>query len=158
MTALVITPSLEKSLVTKRGIVTIPDEDATASCLCVKNQNCHGIVVSELPVESAMLERYMLEMGTRFISRMKARGLEWVGGDLRLHGPWPSYEFSKTAADIESQAWKDAEREGDLSHALSFVIEQPVKGEYSDYLLVGDFIEPNVWTEVAEIERYVHDE
>jgi hypothetical protein len=148
MVGLVITPSLEKSLVTKRGIVTVPDEDATASCLCVSGQNCVGIIVNQLPVESATLERYMLEMGTRFISRMKARGLEPVGGDLRLHGPWPSYEFSKTAADIESQAWKDAEREDDASHALPFIIEQPVKGAYSDYVLVGDFIAPNVWTEV----------
>ena len=148
MTALVLTPSLEKSLVTKRGIVTVPDEDATASCLCVRRQNCPGIVVSQLPVESATLERYMVEMGTRFIDRMRVRGLELVGSDLRLHGPWPSYEFSKTAANIEDQAWKDAEREGDASYALPFIIEQPVKGEYSDYFLVGDFIAPNVWTEV----------
>lgn len=148
MTALVLTPNLEKSLVTKRGIVTVPDEDATASCLCVRRQNCPGIIVNQLPLESATLERYMLEMGTRFLDRMKVRGLELVGSDLRLHGPWPSYEFSKTAADIESQAWKDAEREGDASYVLPFIIEQPVKGAYSDYLLVGDFIAPNVWTEV----------
>ncbi len=148
MVGLVITPSLEKSLVVKRGIVTVPDEDATASCLCVSGQNCAGIIVSQLPVESATLERYMLEMGTRFIDRMKVRGLEPVGGDLRLHGPWPSYEFSKTAADIESQAWKDAEREDDLNHVLQYVIEQPVQGGYSDYLLVADFMERNAWTEV----------
>ena len=148
MTALVLTPNLEKSLVTKRGIVTVPDEDATASCLCVRRQNCEGIIVKQLPVESAVLERHMTEMGTRFIDRMKVRGLELAGGDLRLHGPWPSYEFNKTLADVESQAWKDAERTGDNSYLLPFIIEQPVKGEYSDYLLVGDFIAPNVWTEV----------
>jgi hypothetical protein len=148
MTSLVITPSLEKSLVTKRGIVTMPDEDATVSCLCVRGQHCAGIVVNQLPVEAALLEQHMRMMGTKFISRMQARGLEWVGGDLRLHGPWPSYEFNKTMADIESQAWKDAEREDDLSHVLQYVIEQPEQGEYSDYLLVGDFLAQNVFTEV----------
>ena len=90
----------------------------------------------------------MRMMGDKFIGQMKSRGLEWVGGDLRLHGPWPSYEFNKTMADIESQAWKDAEKEDDLTHVLQYVIEQPVQGGYSDYVLVGDFMERNVWTEV----------
>ena len=148
MTALVITPELERSLVTKRGIVTVPDEDATVSCFCVRGQNCSGIVVNELPVEASVLEGHMRMMGTKFIGQMKRRGLEWVGGDLRLHGPWPSYEFNKTLADIESQAWKDAEQTGDLNGVLPYVIEQPTKGEYADYLLVGDFTERNVWTEV----------
>ncbi len=148
MTALVITPSLEKSLVTKRGIVTMPVEDATVSCLCVKGQNCNGIVVNKLPVEASVLESHMRMMGDKFIGQMGRRGLEWVGGDLRLHGPWPSYEFNKTLADVESQSWKDAEKEDDLNHVLQYVIEQPVEGGYSDYLLVGDFMERNVWTEV----------
>lgn len=148
MTALVITPTLEKSLVIKRGIVTMPDEDATVSCLCVKRQNCDGIVVDQLPVQAAVLQQHMRMMGTKFISRMGVRGLEWVGGDLRLHGPWPSYEFNKTLADVKSQAWKDAEREDDLSHVLQYVIEQPVEGGYSDYILVGEFLAQNVLTEV----------
>lgn len=148
MTSVVITPALERSLVIKRGIVTVPDEDASVSCLCVRGQNCGGIVVNQLPVAASTLESYMRVMGDKFVSRMGARGLEWVGGNLRLHGPWPSYEFNKTAADMESQAWKDAEREDDLNHVLQYVIEQPVENGYSDYLLVGEFMERNVWTEV----------
>lgn len=149
MPGLVLTPSLEKSLVTKRGIVTVPDEDATVSCLCVRNQPCPGIVVSQLPVAAATLEAHMRMMGDKFVDRMRVRGLEWVGGDLRLHGPRPSYEFNKTMADIESQAWKDAEREDDLTHVLQYVLEEPVENGYSDYYLVGDFMERNVWTEVT---------
>lgn len=148
MTTLVITPSLEKSLIQRRGIVTVPDEDAMAACLCVKGQRCAGIVVNTLPLEARTLERHLRTMGDRFISRMRVRGLEWTGGDMRLHGPWPSYELNKKLADVESQAWATAERENDMSHVLPFVIEQPEQSGYSDYLLVTDFIAQNVWTEV----------
>lgn len=145
---LIVTPSLERSVVQRRGIVTVPDEDATASCNCVRRQPCNGIEVSKLPVHARKLELYMREMGDRFINRMRVRGYEWVGGDLRLHGPWPSFEFNQKMADVESALWKQAEREDDLSHVLPFVIEQPQPGGYSDYRLVGDFMAQNVWTEV----------
>ena len=147
MTAVVITPSLEKSLITRRGVVTVPAEDATASCECVSGKNCHGLDVWKLPLEAQTLEKHMRMMGDRFVSRMKARGLEAVGG-LLLHGPWPSYEFNRTMADVESSLWKQAAREDDASYVLPFIIEQPEESGYSDYLLVGDFLAQNVWTEV----------
>lgn len=147
MTAIVITPSLEKSLVKRRGIVTVPDEDAKVSCSCVGGKSCDGLDVWKLPLEARTLENHMRMMGDRFVSRMKARGLEPFGG-LLLHGPWPSYEFNRTMADVESSLWKQAVREDDASYVLPFIIEQPEEGGYSDYLLVGDFIAPNVWTEV----------
>lgn len=145
---LVVTPSLEKSLIQRRGIVTVPDEDASVSCECVRGRPCHGIEVSKIPLEARTLESHMRVMGDRFISRMRARGAEWIGGDLKMHGPWPSYQFNQTMADVGSSLWAQAEREDDLNHALPFIIEQPTENGYSDYLLVGDFMVRNVWTEV----------
>lgn len=147
---LVITPSLEKSLIQRRGIVTVPDEDATISCECVSARPCNGLTVRELPLEARTLESHMRMMGDKFVSRMRARGLEWVGGDLRLHGPWPSYEFNRTMADVESSMWRQAESEDEPRHVLPMVIERAPVGGYSDYLLVGDFLATNVWTEMEE--------
>ena len=148
MVGLVITPSLEQSLIQRRGIVTVPDEDAKVSCQCVRGEPCHGIEVSKIPLEARTLENHMRMMGDRFIGRMRARGVEWVGGDLKMHGPWPSYQFNKTLQDVNSSLWAQAEREDDLNFVLPMVLEQPTENGYSDYLLVGDFMARNVWTEV----------
>lgn len=145
---LIVSPELSKSLVERRGILTVPDEDATVSCPCVRRQPCNGLSVNDLPLPARSLELYVREMGDKFIDRMAVRGFEWVGGNLKLHGPWPSYEFSRNMADVESALWREAEQQEDRSIVLPFIIEQPVQGGYSDYLLVGDFMARDVLTEI----------
>jgi len=147
MTGVVVSPELGISKVVRRGIVTVPMEMASVSCDCVRRQSCQGLVVRELPLTARGLELKLLEMSDLFIERMRVRGYEPVGG-LRLHGPWPSYNFNERLADIESEAWKRAEREQDLSYVLPFIIEPQASNPYSDYLLVGDFLKQNVLTEV----------
>jgi hypothetical protein len=148
-------PDLERSLVQKRGIVTVPHEDAVVNCDCALRRPCDGLSLFDLPLSARTLELYLREMGNRFVSRMRVRGLEWVGGDLRLHGPWVSYDFNEKLADVESNAWKQAVREDDPSGALPFVFERDASCPYSDYLLVGEFIVKNTWTEVIVPESTV---
>ena len=148
MTSLLVTPELGKSLVWKRGILTMPKEDATVSCDCVARKPCRGLVVRDLPLEAGPLQRYVEEMGRRFIDRQRVRGCEFMG-EMRLHGPWESYEFNKTLTYIEDAAWKRAEQESNLSHVLPFVIERNGTSPYSDYVLLGNFLARNVLTEVV---------
>lgn len=143
---IVIAPDLETHLVQRRGIVTVPNEDALAACWCGARQRCPGLSLSQLPLEMRKLEIYLLEMAKKFQSRMAVRGYELVG-DLRLHGPWVSYEFNQTLADTESALWREAEKQDDLSHVLPFVHNRAFS-PYSDYLLVGDFLKEAVLTEV----------
>src|SRR3990167_6546612 len=115
MTSLLVTPGLGKSLIWRRGILTVPNEDATVSCDCVARRPCHGLVVNDLPLVARTLQLYVQEMGRLFVERLRVRGYEWLG-EMRLHGPWESYEFNRTLTDIEDQAWKQAERDQDLHH------------------------------------------
>ena len=150
MTAVVITPELERSLVVKRGIVTVPDEMATQSCDCLNRIPCRGIDVNSLPLVARELQRQLLEMGEKFIERMAVRGLINQGG-LFLHGSWISYEFNEKLVDMEAEAWKQAQLLDDPSLVLPFVMERK-ENSYRDYLLVGHFIEKNRWIEVVEEE------
>lgn len=136
------------SVVWKRGVLTVPKEDATASCDCVARKPCRGLVVRDLPLEVGPLQRYVEEMGRRFIDRQQVRGCEFMG-EMRLHGPWESYEFTKTAMYIENEAWRRAAKEGDLSYVLPYVIERNGTSSYSDYVLLGNFLVRNVLTEVV---------
>jgi len=144
--SLLVTPSLDKTIVQRRGIVTVPNELAKAACRCPGP--CNGISINTLPLPLRPLEIHLRQMGDRFIDRMRVRGFEWVGGDLRLHGPWVSYEFNQHVADVESAAWREAERSEDPSAILPFVFEQDAASPYSDYLLVGQFITTPVLTEI----------
>ena len=148
MTSLLVSPELGKSVVWRRGILTVPNEDAAISCNCVARRPCRGLVVGDLPLEVRKLQLYVQEMGTRFVERLKVRGYEWLG-EMRLHGPWESYEFNKMAQNIEDAAWKRAEKESDLSHVLPFIIEKDGTSPYSDYVLLGNFLVRNVLTEVV---------
>lgn len=145
MTSIVVAPELGISRVTRRGIVTVPEEMALVSCNCLRRKPCPGLTA--LPLEARELELQMLAMGQKFTERMAVRGYELIGG-LVIHGAWPSYEFNQRLVDVEAQAWKTAEKEQDLSHVLPFVFERDAASPYKDYLLVGDFLKQNVLTEV----------
>ena len=136
------------SLVWKKGVLTVPKEEATVSCDCATGRGCRGLVVSDLPLEARDLQLYVEAMGKRFIERQRVRGCEWMG-EMRLHGPWESYEFNKTAMHIENEAWRRAAQEQDLSYVLPYVIDRDGTSPYSDYVLLGNFLAKNVLTEVV---------
>ena len=148
MTSLLVTPELGKSLVWKKGVLTVPKEDATVSCDCVTGRPCRGLVVRDLPLAAGPLQRYVEEMGKRFIDRQQVRGCEFMG-EMRLHGPWESYDFNQMAMQIESEAWKRAAQEEDMSYVLPYVIERNGTSPYSDYVLLGNFLVRNVLTEIV---------
>lgn len=152
MTGLLIAPDLGLSLVTRRGIVTVPQEIAGWSCLgCGKGRTCGGFVPGELPSSlnraAWQLEEALLAGGKRFEERLAVRGYERIG-DFKVHGPWLSYDFNNRLADVEATAWAQAKREDDPRHALPFVIERDAALPYSDYLIVGEFLVRSVLTEV----------
>lgn len=142
----VVAPELGISKVVRRGIVTVPEEMAKVECSCLRREPCSGL--AELPLEARELELHIRGMADKFTRRMAVRGFELVGG-LRLHGPWPSYEFNERLANIEAEAWKRAEQEQDRSYLLPFVFERDAASPYKDYLLVGEFLKENVLTEVV---------
>ena len=150
MVGVIVTPNLEKSLIERTGIVTVPDEDATVSCSCLRgNPNCRGIRISKLPLKCRTLEQHMRFMGDKFIARMAVRGLEWVGGDMRLHGPRTSYLFNERMSDVGSPSWGEARSADDPGKALYHVFDEPDENGYSDYTLVGEFLVTNTLTEVV---------
>ena len=143
---IVIVPALETQLVKRRGIVTVPREDALAACWCQEGR-CSGLGLDNLPLEMRKLEIHLKLMADKFTKRMAVRGYELVG-DLRLHGPWVSYEFNQALADVEATLWEEAIKSDDASLVLPFIIERNAASPYSDYLLVGNFLAKAVLTEV----------
>ena len=131
MPVVLVAPERELAKVVRRGILTVPGEDALVRCLCPKP--CAGM--AKLPLQARKLERYALEMGARFTERMAVRGYGLIG-ELRLHGPWPSYELNRNLSDVNAENWED------------MVFEQDAMSPYSDYLLVGEFLKQSVLTEV----------
>src|SRR3990167_4958067 len=79
MTSLLVTPELGKSLVWKRGILTVPKEDAAISCDCVARKPCRGLVIRDLPLEAGPLRRYAETMGKRRLRPAVERAEEAEG-------------------------------------------------------------------------------
>lgn len=156
MTGIIVAPNLEKHLVVRRGILTVPQEDASVGCQCVHGRPCQGLSVNDLPLSARPLELYVRQMGDKFIARMAIRGFQLVGQKLRLHGPWPSYELNQHLTDVESAAWGEAKRQDDPSLTLPFVFDRDASSPYMDYLLVGQFIKEAVLTEVIVKEEPQH--
>ena len=142
MPAIVVAPDLSLVKVVRRGILTVPVEDAAARCAC-PSPSCSGLDVNTLPLTARALQKHVLLMGQRFIERMRVRGYELVG-TLRLHGPWPSYDFNNTLADIESAGLNS----DDPADALGVVHNRQAFNPYSDYLLVGEFLKQAVLLDI----------
>ena len=143
MPGIIVRPDLGKVLVQKSGIFTLRADDAALECNCPQKRGpCGGIEISKIPLKYRSFELLCLEMGKKFIARQAPRGFEWTGGDLQLHGPWPSK--IQNLVDINSPTWGEAmrrDKDDGFEHperALGFVSEpSPL---YLDYLLVGDFL------------------
>lgn len=149
MSGLIFVPHLDIARIERRGILTVPSEEATVACDCTRGMpRCAGLVGDNLPLEAHALGLYVYEMGKQMIAKLAARGYEWLGTPLVLHGPYVSYEFNTYLADVETAAWKDAERQDDPSKVLPYIIDRSAGSPYSDYLLIGEFLLRQVFTEV----------
>lgn len=142
-----VAPDLERMLVWRRGILTVPQEDAIVSCSCITSKSCKGLGLNNLPLIARHLQRYCLQMAEKFQERMRIRGYQ-LQGNLRLHGPWPSYEFNQHLVDVESSLWREAQRQSDPTIVLPLVVDRTATSPYSDYLLVGQFLKQAVLTEI----------
>ena len=155
MTAIVVAPELELCLTEKRGIFTVPAEDCLVRCNCPYGLPCEGILVRGIGLQHRKFELLAHDMETRFVERQAVRGFELMGNELRLHGPFWSYDFNSHLSDIEAAALKEAQRRdanGDQhpEKALGVVFEREehAYAPYRDYLLVGQFLKRAVLTEV----------
>lgn len=156
MSGLIVAPELNKVLVAKHGTFTFPAEDAVIWCRCARGLSpCEGIEPNKIPQEQRKFELLVKDMGDLFIRQQQPRGLEWVEGDLRLHGPFPSMDFNKHLVDVESSQWRDAmrpDRNGDPHPelALDMVFEQEgAFNPYVDYKVIAHFLRREVLTEVV---------
>lgn len=142
MSAIIVAANLPIVKIVRRGILTVPIEDAAVRCTC-PSANCTGLDVNALPLTARALQKHVLSMGQRFIERMQIRGYESVG-TLRLHGPWPSYDFNNTLSDIESAALNS----DDPADCLSLVHTREAFTPYSDYVLAGEFLKQAVLLDI----------
>ena len=153
---IIVAPELERVVVHRRGVLTVPVEYGLVGCACSRRlemltdqpRDCEGWIVGALPVAARALELYALIKGATFIERMKIRGYTPLGLDaeLRLHGPWISANFDSILAHPDDSMFKEAERKdrwGDThpERALAAVHTPDTSArENFDYLLIGAFI------------------
>ncbi len=148
MPSIVVTPDLNLVIVEERGVVTVPIEDATVRCNCPVGIPCAGLDVDKMPLEARTLQQHLYMMGQKFIERMEIRGFKHTGKPLRLHGPWPSYDFNNNLANMESSLWAEAKAKDDPSLVLGYVFDRETFNPYMDYLLIGEFLEKEVLIEI----------
>jgi hypothetical protein len=157
VTELIIQPDTAVAPIQKHGIFTIRREDARLECNCPhkRGMGCGGIAVDDVPLQHRSFQLLCQDYAKRFISRMRARGYEYVdGGDVVFHGPFSSYELNKNLADIGSSQWGQAmyrDKADNAEHperVLPFVFERNPLGEYVDYVLVATFTVRDVFTDI----------
>ena len=156
MPNIIIAPELERVVVHRRGVITVPVEAGLVGCSCSRRvemltaeaRECGGWLVGALPVAARALELYALTMGERFIAMMRIRGYEPMGMDakMRLHGPWISMNFDDILTHPDSDVFRQAEKldkwgDAHPEKALAAVStrDKYVKENF-DYLLIGAFI------------------
>ena len=67
-------------------------------------------------------------------------------GVVRLHGPFPSYDFNQNLSDVQAAVWRDAQRpdsNGDEHPelALGSVFERDLAfNPYADYVYLATFL------------------
>lgn len=145
MPNIVARPHRELVLAVRRGTFTVPDAVATVNCNCAFRLPCEGLVLTSLPQESWELAKVARERAKTMAARLAVRGQRLIG-DLRLHGPWISYNFEQHLVDADSSAWDQARKQErgdgvyeDPSALLPMVFERDAALPMSDYLLVGYF-------------------
>jgi hypothetical protein len=146
VTGIVAQPTLEESLVARRGTFTVPDALATVNCDCALRKPCRGLALINLSFEHHALEIVARSRAKEMFEKLALRGQE-LKSDLMLHGPWVSQGYEDNLVDVGSSLWSRAEQEGDPRLILPFVYERDPNSGQSDYLLVGNFLIRNVFIE-----------
>ena len=142
MSTLVVVKDRQLCPVPIRGVFTLPTEDASVKCRCPAA--CEGMLLPSIPLEARAFQLYAYEMQTKLIEQQRTRGRE-LSGDIRLHGPFPSYEFNRHLVDINASLWAEAARpdkNGDEHPelALDAVFERDAFSPYSDYVYMATFL------------------
>lgn len=125
-----------------RGVFTVPSEDALVKCDCP--ERCEGILLPQIPLAARAFQLHAYELQSRLIERQRARGRE-LTGEIRLHGPFPSYDLNQHLTDVNAALWAEAQRpdqNGDEHPelALDAVFERDAFSPYSDYAYVATFL------------------
>jgi len=130
VTELIVAKDFTKVPVRKRGIVTVPGEMAKFAC--------QGARLRDFPLPHRQLQLVFQDAAQRFISQQAKRGYEyWDRDSLLVWGPYPSYEFQKTALHGDEEAL----RKDDPRLAVPYAKKRAASiGEFADYLLVGTFV------------------
>lgn len=156
MTAIVVAPDLDRALVVIAGIFQVPAEDALVSCACPHGQDCNGIRIRDISVANRAFELLAHQMEQEFVAKRRARGEELANTDMRLHGPFWSYDFDHRLTDEGSSTWRDAKRKdtnGDehpeITLPLVFERDTTVSNPWRDYAIEGLFLKQSVLTEVV---------
>lgn len=141
--ALVVVKDRQLCPVPIRGIFTVPAEDATVSCSCPAA--CQGLLLPNLPLGARQFQLHAYALQDKLIERQRARERELLG-DIRLHGPFPSYDFNQNLVDVRASFWNEARRpdpNGDEhpEKALDAVFERDAAfSPYSDYVYMATFL------------------
>src|SRR3990167_9010197 len=126
-----------------RGVFTVPSEDAMVRCKCPAP--CPGILLPKIPLEARQFQLLAYTFQDKLIAQQRTRGRE-LTGDVRLHGPFPSYDFNKHLTDVGASMWTEAARpdkNGDEHPelVLDAVFERDQAfSPYSDYVYVATFL------------------
>ena len=114
MSALVITPEINRRVTPITGRITIETDEAKVACACIRRacapQDCRGINVDAIPLQFYTLAQHFTFAGNLFRERLRARGYEPVGSQLWIHGPVPSLELERVMADVDSRVWDEAKQ------------------------------------------------
>lgn len=157
MPEIVVAPDLNKAVIERQGIFTLLREDAALECNCPKRagSGCGGIAINDIPLLFRTFQLLAQVKAKRFIDRLKPRGYEFMdGGNVLLHGPFPSYEFDRRLGSADDPLWAKArnrDRHDDLEHperVLPFVFERDLQGAYVDYVLVAQFLIEDKFTDL----------
>ena len=145
-------PELAKVVIERQGIFSVHREDAALECNCPRNLGpCGGIAVSDIPLVMRTFQLLCMEKGKRFIERQRPRGYEWRGGDLLLHGPWPSKVQNLQSAD--SPVWatamnRDYRDDEEHPERILHVVGEAGVSVFMDYILCAEFLFHDVMTDL----------
>lgn len=152
MTGIIVRPDVGKAVIQRQGVFSVHRENAALECNCPSLRGpCGGIAVGDIPLNLRSFQLLCTEMGKAFISRQIPRGYEWRGGDLLVHGPWPSK--TQNLQDASSPAWSMVGRrdpKDGLEHPERFLaaVGNPDDYVFMDYVLVAEFLIRDEYTDL----------
>lgn len=154
MPGIIVAPEVQKARMLIQGLFSLRSEDADLECNCPQRRGngCGGIEIASIPLTFRAFELLCNENAKKFLRSMHARGREWTGSPILLHGPWPSR--TSNLVDIDSPQWDGAMRrdKGDGAEhperILGFVGNPADKHEWMDYVLLAQFEVNDIYTDL----------